>query len=175
MLNDDFLKMAGTCKDRKRKSKRCYFPCVIGAKHHKNLEKLNSSVLDQQNLANGSMALGTGKGNVTGQLATTPRPEKISAASHTSHRRHLEKRCCRVGYRAAKRGLFCMAGHSFSSKYRNMEHYAKQKFQMIGTPSRGMQRLMLHFDRFCVKPQLKGVFYKCCLDGFITAQYKGRH
>jgi len=145
-----------------------------GSKHRKNPEKSNSSVLDEDNSANGSSAFGAGKVNATSRPSTTARPIKINLVPQISHRRHLEKRCCRIGYRAAKRKLYCMVDRTYSAKYRNMEHYARQRFQVQGKVSRGMQRLMHQFERYCIKPQLKGVFYKCCLDGIFTAREKSR-
>ena len=145
-----------------------------GAKHRKNPEKLNSSELDEQNSVNGSVSIGAGTVNATSQPSMIPRRVKIDLVPQMSHKRHIEKRCCRIGYRAAKRKLFCLADRMYSAKYRNMEHYARQKFQFRGKTSRGMQRLMIHFERFCIKPQLKGVFYKCCLDGISTARAKNR-
>lgn len=170
--SNDSEKIQEREKIENRKLKACYFGCVIGSKHRKNPEKSNSSELERQKPANGSMTLGAGEANVTSHPATTARPVKISVVSHMSQRRHQEKRCCRIGYRAAKRKLFCNVDRMYSAKYRNMEHYARQRFQYQGTPSRGMQRLIHQFERFCIKPQLKGVFYKCCFDGLFTAGEK---
>ena len=139
-----------------------------GSKHRKHPEKSTSSEVDEQNFANGSVKVGNSSVTTT---KPTPRPVKDNLAQQPN-RRHIEKRCCRIGYRAAKRKLYCMVDSYYSAKYTNMEHYARQKFQMR-KPSRATRRFMHHLDRYCIKPQLKGVFYKCCLDGILTAREKG--
>ena len=144
-----------------------------GSKHRNHPENPNTSEVDEQNSANGSMAFGTSNITSTRQPAmTSRRPVKVNLVPHASSRRHLEKLCCRIGYRAAKRKFFCMIDAYYSAKYRNMEHYAKQKFQSR-KPSRATRRFMHHLDKYCIKHQLKGVFYKCCLDGIYTAREKG--
>lgn len=144
-----------------------------GSKHRKHPEKATTSEVDEQNSANGSVALRTSTITATKQpSAATRRPAKENFVPQVLSRRHIEKRCCRIGYRAAKRKLYCMVDSYYSAKYTNMEHYAKQKFHMR-KPSRATRRFMHHLDRYCIKPQLKGVFYKCCLDGIFTAREKG--
>ena len=144
-----------------------------GSKHHKHPEKPNTSEVDEQNSANGSMSFATSNFTSTRQPPMTSlRPVKVNLVPQVNSRRHMEKRCCRIGYRAAKRKFFCMIDAYYSAKYRNMEHYAKQKFQSR-KPSRATRRFMHHLDKYCIKHQLKGVFYKCCLDGIYTAREKG--
>ncbi|KAL9980576.1 hypothetical protein ACROYT_G009181 [Oculina patagonica] len=144
-----------------------------GSKHRKHPEKQTPSEVDEQNSANGSVAFGTKNITATKQPSTASRRVvKDNLAPQTLSRRHIEKRCCRIGYKAAKRRLYCMVDSYYSAKYTNMEHYAKQRFQSR-KPSRATRRFMHHLDRFCIKPQLKGVFYKCCLDGILTAREKG--
>lgn len=161
----------------KMKNKSLFFCLCVGGKHRKNPEKSNTSKLDVQNAVNGSIAIGAEHVNSTVSPSTGPRrPQKVKSnvLRKMSHRRHMEKRCCRIGYRAAERRLFCRVDRQYSSKYRNMIHYARQRFQYTGKPSRGMQRLIQQFERHCLKPQLKGVFYKCCLDGIYSVLPKGR-
>ncbi|PFX31111.1 hypothetical protein AWC38_SpisGene4058 [Stylophora pistillata] len=136
-----------------------------GSKHRKHPEKSNSSEMDQRNSANGSVAFGS-QGETTTMRTSVPSkaPIKVRVVSKTSRRKHMIKRCCRIGYRAAKRGLYCMVDRYYSAKYRNMEHYARQRFQGR-KPSRATKRFMHHLDRYCIKLQLKSVFYKCCDDG----------
>ncbi|KAJ7374121.1 hypothetical protein OS493_009458 [Desmophyllum pertusum] len=144
-----------------------------GSKHHKHPEKPNSSEVDEQNSANGSVAFGTSNVASTEQpLTTSHRPVKVNLVPQTLSRRHIEKRCCRIGYRAAKRKLFCRIDGYYTAKYTNMEHFARQKFQQR-KPSRATRRFMHHLERYCIKHQLKSVFFKCCLDGRYTAREKG--
>lgn len=144
-----------------------------GSKQRKHPEKPNTSEVDEQNSANGSVAFGTRNFTSTRQPPMTPRrPDKVNLVPQAFSRRHMEKRCCRIGYRAAKRKFFCMVDAHYSAKYRNMEHFQKQKFQSR-KPSRATRRFMHHLDKYCIKHQLKGVFYKCCMDGIYTAREKG--
>jgi len=145
-----------------------------GSKHRKHPENPNTSEVDEQESVNGSMALGTASNFTSTRQppVTSRRPDKVNPVPQAVSRRHMEKRCCRIGYRAAKRKFFCMIDAFYSAKYRNMEHFAKQKFQSR-KPSRATRRFMHHLDKYCIKHQLKGVFYKCCMDGIYTAREKG--
>ncbi|XP_068690171.1 uncharacterized protein [Montipora foliosa] len=143
---------------------------VKGSKHRKNPEGINTSELDQDVGFNRSMTPEEQDANLAKRrLTPEKRPMKISLVPQRSSRKHMKKRCCEVGYQAAKRKLFCMVDRNYSVKYRNMEHYGRQRFQYRGTPSRKMRRLMHRLERLCIKTQLKRVFYKCCLDGIYGA------
>lgn len=143
-----------------------------GSKHRKHPEKWNSSEMDQRNSANGSIAFGSQGETTTMRPSVSSKPPvKVKVVSKTSSRKHMIKRCCRIGYRAANRGLYCSIDRYYSAKYRNMEHYARQRFQWR-KPSRATKRFMHHLNRYCIKLQLKSVFYKCCDDGMQTKREK---
>lgn len=136
-----------------------------GSKHRKNSERLNASELERNSGSNRSTTAESANSVNRQDVPEKRRPVKYSLIPQRSPRKRLEKRCCDVGYAAARRKLFCLIDRRYSAKYRNMEHYGRQPFQVNGTPSRKMKRLMHRIERFCIKPQLKAVFFKCCLDG----------
>lgn len=136
-----------------------------GSKHRKNAERLNASVLERNSGSNRSTTTESANSVNRQDVPEKRRPVKLSLIPQRSPRKRLEKRCCDVGYAAARRKLFCLIDRRYNAKYRNMEHYGRQPFQVNGTPSRKMKRLMHRIERFCIKPQLKAVFFKCCLDG----------
>lgn len=128
--------------------------------------------MDKQNSANGSVAFGTRKETTKARPSTTSRPPvKVKLVPHRSNRKHMAKRCCRIGYKAAYKKLFCMVDRYYSQEYPNKVHYARQRFQGR-KPSRHMTRFMDNLEFYCIKPQLKSVFYKCCMDGILTAREK---
>lgn len=91
---------------------------------------------------------------------TTPKPTKKVLRMYTFN--HRERKCCKQGYRAAKRGYNCDLNRHFGSRVTNMEHNARMKFQ--GRRMNEVDRkLVKRIVRYCVKGAgLKSLFKKCC-------------
>ena len=74
-----------------------------------------------------------------------------------------QRKCCKQGYKAGKRGYSCDIDRHFQSRVLNMEHRAKMKFQ-VRPMNRVDRKLIKRIVRFCIKGPVrhKALFKKCC-------------
>lgn len=91
-------------------------------------------------------------------VTDAPPPRKALRLTKMSH---SERKCCKLGQRASRKGYFCNLDLFYSSRFTNMEHNMKMKFQVRPVSPRA-RKFVHHIDRWCVKTGLKRFFYKCC-------------